>query len=346
MIFSSSTRFLLVFQVLLSFTNTVKQVKTEETDWLACTLEFCLDKLKPRVVSFEEADAMLRTSLAAIYKENEQYIEAARVLSAINLESANSTYSDPEKAEKYVHIAELFLQEDDTVNAENVINRASGFVHSVTDWALTLRYKVSYARILDAKRKFLEASLRYYELSQSDPQQVDADDLAELLGKAITCALLASAGPQRSRILGTLYKDERVKSSEYASILEKMYMEQLLSRKEITEFEKSLMPHQKATLANGFSVLEQAVLEHNMVAISQVYENIRLEDLGTLLDIDPNKAEKVVARMITENRLQGSIDQLDGFVEFEMDKDSLKNFDTKVQSLCFQVNECIEHLKS
>lgn len=31
---------------------------------------------------------------------------------------------------------------------------------------LELQYKTSYARILDAKRRFLEASQRYYELSQ------------------------------------------------------------------------------------------------------------------------------------------------------------------------------------
>ena len=35
------------------------------------------------------------------------------------------------------------------------------------DVGLELKYKTSYARILDAKRRFLEAATRYYELSQS-----------------------------------------------------------------------------------------------------------------------------------------------------------------------------------
>jgi COP9 signalosome complex subunit 4 len=75
--------------------------------------------------------------------------------------------------EKYVKIAELYLQEDETVDAENFINRASRVIHSVeadTNWALKLRYQVSYARILDAKRKFLDAALRYYEFSQAKPE--------------------------------------------------------------------------------------------------------------------------------------------------------------------------------
>ena len=78
-------------------------------------------------------------------------------------------YTDVQKAEKYVKIAELYLQEDETVDAENFINRASRFIHNVQDWTLKLRYQVSYARILDAKRKFLDAALRYYEFSQSKP---------------------------------------------------------------------------------------------------------------------------------------------------------------------------------
>lgn len=37
------------------------------------------------------------------------------------------------------------------------------------------------------------------------------------------CAILAKAGPQRSRMLAMLYKDERSSKLEIYSILEKMY---------------------------------------------------------------------------------------------------------------------------
>jgi hypothetical protein len=36
--------------------------------------------------------------------------------------------------------------------------------------------------------------------------QVNQEDLMELLGKAVTCAVLGKSGPQRSRVLGLLYK--------------------------------------------------------------------------------------------------------------------------------------------
>lgn len=38
--------------------------------------------------------------------------------------------------------------------------------------ALELQYKTCYARILDAKRRFLEAATRYYELSQMGGRKI------------------------------------------------------------------------------------------------------------------------------------------------------------------------------
>jgi len=38
-------------------------------------------------------------------------------------------------------------------------------MQDVTDTALQLRYRTTAARILDAHRKFLDASVRFYELS-------------------------------------------------------------------------------------------------------------------------------------------------------------------------------------
>ncbi len=39
---------------------------------------------------------------------------------------------------------------------------------------LELKYKSCYARILDAKRRFLEAATRYYDLSQTGDTNADA----------------------------------------------------------------------------------------------------------------------------------------------------------------------------
>lgn len=79
------------------------------------------------------------------------------------------------------------------------------------------------------------------------------EDLLQLLGKAVTCAILAKAGAQRSRVLGLLYKDERLHSLDHlppfvchSAVLTKMYKEQILRKDELSSFEDSLEAHQKA----------------------------------------------------------------------------------------------------
>ena len=68
--------------------------------------------------------------------------------------------------------------------------------------ALILRYKSTYARVLDANRKFLQAAQRYHDLSQSATDIIDADDVFNMLGRAATCAILSPSGAQRQRVLG------------------------------------------------------------------------------------------------------------------------------------------------
>lgn len=58
------------------------------------------------------------------------------------------------------------------VDAETFVNRASSLMEDVKDVVLQLRYRTTYARVLDANRKFLEAALRYYDLSQTQKKEI------------------------------------------------------------------------------------------------------------------------------------------------------------------------------
>lgn len=184
----------------------------------------------------------------------------------------------------------------------------------------------------------------YHALSQTPATMIRADDLLVLLGKAATCAILGKAGPQRDRILGALCKDERLASLEavdgfatHAQVLTKMTLQHLLRRTELRSFEEGLMDHQKALMADGLTIPQRAIIEHNMAAAFRVYENIRFEELGNLLEISTSKAEQIAARMISEGRLNGYIDQIDGVLFFLDDRDTLKNWDERISELCVKV---------
>jgi hypothetical protein len=65
--------------------------------------------------------------------------------------------------------------------------------------------------------------------------------------------------------------------------------------------------------------------------------NIRIEELGILLEISTGKAEAIAARMISEGRLSGYIDQIDGVLYFNDDRDTLHSWDSRISELCVKV---------
>lgn len=136
-------------------------------------------------------------------------------------------------------------------------------------------------------------------------------------------------------MLATLFKDERCQQLATYGILEKMYLDRIIRGNQLQEFAAMLMPHQKATTADGeskltlldlstgnilmfsplllqlvtadvfspspgSSILDRAVIEHNLLSASKLYNNITFEELGALLEIPPAKVthdlEKYIAR--------------------------------------------------
>ena len=275
-----------------------------------------LQSLESRVVSFEEQDAAIREIVADAFQEQDEYVEAAKVLQGIQLESSQRQFSDDEKARVWIRICRLYLEEDDTTSAESYLNRAKNLLYKVQDKELNLMFQLSQARILDSRRKFLEASLAYHSFSMSSALAEEERTFA--LSKAIICAVLAPAGPQRSRALGKLFKDERAIHVKEFGILEKMFLDRLISPMEVANFANKLAAHQLAKTADGSTVLAKAVIEHNLLGASKLYDNIDVDDLGLLLGLDATKAEEYAARMLEQGRLTGRIDQIGGIIFFGM----------------------------
>uniref|UniRef100_A0A3Q3KZR8 COP9 signalosome complex subunit 4 n=1 Tax=Mastacembelus armatus TaxID=205130 RepID=A0A3Q3KZR8_9TELE len=314
---------------------------------------FTLEKIQPRVISFEEQVASIRQHLATIYEKEGDWRNAAQVLVGIPLETGQKQYNVDYKLDTYLKIARLYLEDDDPVQAEAYINRASLLQNESSNEQLQIHYKVCYAKVLDFRRKFIEAAQRYNELSYKSI--VHESERLEALKHALNCTILASAGQQRSRMLATLFKDERCQQLAAYGILEKMYLDRIIRGNQLQEFAAMLMPHQKATTADGesrswigcpvgSSILDRAVIEHNLLSASKLYNNITFEELGALLEIPPAKAEKIASQMITEGRMNGFIDQIDGIVHFET-REPLPTWDKQIQSLCFQVNNLLEKIR-
>ena len=273
----------------------------------------------------------------------------------------------------FVKVAECYLEEDLTVEAEGAVTKAgvvieaSGISVSADDEVkdeatvtLMLRYKSTYARVLDANRKFLAAAVKYHDLSTAYlyTDAIDADDLIIMLGKAVTCAILSPNSAQRQRVLGLVYKDERLSQLDaipefqsHAAVLTKMYLNRIVQKKELEQFESSLADHQKAIMADGLTIVERGVLEHNMVAVSQLYTSIYFTQLGELLGVvDSTKAEKTAVKMISDGSLSGSIDEVEGVIRFHPTKakeeSTLLHWDETITTFCTQLNKVTDAVRA
>ena len=302
---------------------------------------YTLDIVQPRVISFEDQVGAIRQHLAEIYEREQNWRQAAEVLVGIPLETGQKQYTVAYKLETYLKIARLYLEDEDPVQGEAYINRAAQLQTHSKDEHLQIIYKVCQGRLLDYKRKFIEAASRYNELSYKTI--IHDEERMTALKNAMICTILAPAGQQRSRMLATLCKDERCQQLPSFNVLEKMYLDRLIKHTELEEFAKLLQPHQKALTADGSSILDHSVVQHNLLAASKLYNNITLEGLGALLEIPPEKAERTASKMISEGRMQGHIDQIDSTVHFET-RQVLESWDGQIQSLCWQVNSIIDKI--
>ncbi|KAK2045036.1 PCI domain-containing protein [Colletotrichum somersetense] len=301
--------------VLASFVATLRDLKNDDL-WIAVG-NHTLSQLAAgaQASSFLDQAAAVRELVAEAHENNEDFLDAAKTLADIPLDGSQRKVTNDDKARVWVRIARNYLEVDDTTAAETYVNKLKNIMHTVQDRDLDLHFKLSQARILDSKRDFLGASGRYHEISVSPA--IAEEERLHTLSMAVKCAILAPAGPMRSRALGRLYKDERSAGLDEYGMLEKMFFDRLLEPAEVDKFAQGLQPHQLATTADGSTVLAKAVVEHNLLGASRLYRNIGFEALGSLLGLDGERAEETTARMIEQGRLLGRIDQLEEVIWFE-----------------------------
>lgn len=300
--------------LLTSFVKRLPDVK--DNDAKVSIIQYALSLIEPRVVQFEEADSAFKYALADTYESEGDFISSARALQRISLDtSSRGPVPDSEKADLWVRIARCYLEEDDSVSASGYINRAKNVLHNVDSTKTRILFQLTQARVLDSQRQFLDASNAFHNISYDS--NVDEEDRMRCLSAAISCAVLAPAGPHRARILAKIYKDDRAVQVPEYSILEKIFLDRILSPEEVSAFSAKLQPHQLARTSDGSTVLDRAVLEHNLIGISRLYQNIGINRLGQLLGVDEDRAERSTARMIEQGRLAGHIDQIDQLIFFE-----------------------------
>ena len=312
-IFADSLGIVVTRSLSIIFVQVLKSVPNNDTKIEVG--EHALTIFQSQASSFEEQNTQVRELMADAHETDDDFLASAKVLAGIPLESSQRKVTNEEKVRFWIRITRNYLEVDDTTLAEQYLNKAKNLIYTVSDRDLNLHFKLCQARIQDARRNFLAAAQGYQDISFMPV--IAEDERLHTLSMAIKCAVLAPAGPARSRALGRLYKDERANTLEEYGILEKMFLDPLLTPTEVDKFAEGLAIHQLAKTSDGSTVLAKAVVEHNLRGASRLYSNIGFEALGLLLGLDGDKAEETTARMIEQGRLVGRIDQIERVIWFE-----------------------------
>ncbi|KAJ2514659.1 COP9 signalosome complex subunit 4 [Coemansia sp. RSA 1939] len=311
MVQTTSTMFL---SELVAMTESVLVLGTKTRKEL---LDYLLDRIQQRTSVYGDVIIKTRQALADLLVSKEQWEEAANMLQEIRFDQSQRPIEPRVRFETYVNTMELFLLANNPSQAAHTLIRATSLLNLVADVKSVLKYRYFQACILDHSHKYIEAANGYRNVFANYIDGV-VEKKELILNKAIKCAVLASAGVLKVRVLASLYRIPELASRECFQLLEKMFLQQPIKPSEVEYFDKLLEEHQRQRTADGNStLLEHAVHEHNVFVLSSLYTNIRFSNLGHMLGTSTNYAELICARMIGERRMKGHIDQTSGMITFE-----------------------------
>lgn len=295
--------------------------------------EMMVPRLNKRGPPLYPQGISLRENLADLYEMAKRHRELQNILTTIPREQGLRSDEPLYQLDVLVRLMYSCLASDDIIVAESHLPKALALRKVIertesTETSIN-RFLVCHANILEYKRKYIDAAQKYHEVSLRE-------NAKWALEKAIVCALLADVGANKTRVLLALFKDERSASlGELSLVLSKVFHSRILRQSDLTSLHPYLQSHHLSTVATGRSALQMAVEQHNIVAVSHVYFNIRLADLALILGIAVELTEQVVSQMIIDGKLIGTIDQLEGFVHFSVDDlTSMKSHDSRIASTC------------
>ena len=288
-------------------------------------------KFAPHGQPLAQADYVLRRALFDCFCAHELWEDAAAALEGcISIPGA-------ERARSFAEIAQCYLEEDDDARADGALRHVAELIggeeEDAVDDETVLRYRSARARVFDLRRNYTQAAAMYSALSTLEGS-VSAAELEVFLDRAATCAILDRPGPQRQRILTKVLRDPRSAALPSYVMLDKVCRSRIVSPSEAAAFRDSLDAHHLADTGGGVTVFDRSLSEHNILAASHIYSTISLSSLGVLLGSDASTAERAAAVMIEDGRLDATIDQLAGVLEFGSGaKDELSAFDASLRGL-------------
>jgi len=116
--------------------------------------------------------------------------------------------------------------------------------------------------------------------------------------------------------------------------------QKILRGADVAQFAQQLEPYH-VEKKGDVSELDRSMVQHNLEAASLIYHNISIPQMGALLGLTPEAAERTAADMIQSGRLAASIDRIAGLVSFEASIEQLPVWDSAIENICANVDRAV-----
>lgn len=242
--------------------------------------------------------------------------------------------TDPD--EYWLLAAECYLKAE-SMRADECLKKLRNRVKRVdgTKW---IRFKSAQSRVQDRSRRYGGASYAYLStLKDAESLNIDLDVLSKTmtLNNAAICAILDKHGPPRTAVLQEIKLHPLSDTIPVSNILSKVSNNEIVTPKEVKLFESGLAEHHRAKMPDGRTIVQNAMIRHNISVVASIYKRVSLKTMASILGVKEEKdAEHVITEMINKEGLKAIIDGVDGTIEFNPDDSKLIDWEDQIYEFC------------
>ncbi|KAH3673338.1 hypothetical protein WICMUC_003698 [Wickerhamomyces mucosus] len=292
-------------------------------------------------------------NLSTILESQKNLDEANELLKSLQIESYAQDFKDLIEFNKFKielnsRIANNACLVKKYEEAESFLVRISPILQEFKDpeYKEFLRgtYNI-YAKVMTNVGKWLDVSSRLYHTKDETFDQLVIKLLIFAPSTTYKRTLLETIkDPLNSRIL------TKVSDTPLFAVFNKMFDERLVFYEDFREVLRYVIKNNEFELPNLYLTeeLSRAIIENNLIAASKIYETITIENFIDILRIDKSFVEEVIADMIREDRLDALIDDITGFIQFnvkKVQKDTLYNWKLHIVESCTLLDQVAQEFK-
>ena len=154
-----------------------------------------------------------------IYIAREDYRNATAFLSQAALLRDELKVENEKRLQLILNLITAYLELKEHISCEPLLLKAHELAAKIKSQDLLIQYNYCCAQYYNLTRKFQLSAMRYYAACNIESASIPAEQVAEMLSRAIDATILSPVGSKKAFLVANLMKDDRSKSFKNHAML-------------------------------------------------------------------------------------------------------------------------------